>query len=72
MVERLPKDPLITPELIADHGLTPDEYERLKGILKRERTILGMMPHPERAAEPGLGSSDGQKIIVSLLKNIAK
>lgn len=38
MVERLPKDPLITPELIADHGLTPDEYERLKGILKREPT----------------------------------
>ena len=38
MVESLPKDPLITPELIADHGLTPDEYERLKGILKREPT----------------------------------
>lgn len=38
MVERLPKDSLITPELIADHGLTPDEYERLKGILKREPT----------------------------------
>ena len=38
MVESLPKDPSITPELIADHGLTPDEYERLKGILKREPT----------------------------------
>ncbi|MBO7543778.1 phosphoribosylformylglycinamidine synthase subunit PurL [bacterium] len=38
MVESLPKDPLITPELIADHGITPDEYERLKGILKREPT----------------------------------
>jgi phosphoribosylformylglycinamidine synthase len=29
-------DPAITPELIARHGLTPDEYERIKTILKRE------------------------------------
>ena len=29
-------EPAITPELIAKHGLTPDEYERIKTILKRE------------------------------------
>lgn len=29
-------DPAITPELIAKHGLTPDEYQRIKDILKRE------------------------------------
>jgi phosphoribosylformylglycinamidine synthase subunit PurL len=29
-------DPLITPELIAKHGLTPEEYERICGILGRE------------------------------------
>ena len=29
-------DPLITPELIAKHGLTPEEYERIRGILGRE------------------------------------
>src|SRR5271156_449639 len=29
-------DPAITPELIADHGITPEEYERIKGILGRE------------------------------------
>ena len=29
-------DPLITPELIAKHGLTPEEYERISGILGRE------------------------------------
>jgi phosphoribosylformylglycinamidine synthase II len=28
--------PQITPELIAKHGLTPEEYERIKSILKRE------------------------------------
>src|SRR5476651_980610 len=29
-------DPLVTPELVAKHGLTPDEYQRIKDILKRE------------------------------------
>jgi len=28
-------DPAITPELIAKHGLTPEEYERIQSILKR-------------------------------------
>ncbi len=29
-------DPAITPELIAKHGITPDEYSRIKEILGRE------------------------------------
>jgi phosphoribosylformylglycinamidine synthase subunit PurL len=29
-------EPAITPELIAKHGITPDEYERIKTILGRE------------------------------------
>ncbi len=29
-------DPAITPELIARHGLTPDEFQRIKDILQRE------------------------------------
>ena len=29
----------MTPELVEEHGLTPDEYERLLGILGREPTI---------------------------------
>src|ERR1700674_1293518 len=29
-------DPPITPELVAKHGLTPDEFERIKKILGRE------------------------------------
>jgi phosphoribosylformylglycinamidine synthase subunit PurL len=29
-------DPTVTPELVQKHGLTPDEYDRLKGILGRE------------------------------------
>ena len=32
----LPPDPEITPALIAKHGITPDEYERIQGILGRK------------------------------------
>jgi phosphoribosylformylglycinamidine synthase subunit PurL len=31
-------DPAITPELVQKHNLTPDEYQKLKGILGREPT----------------------------------
>jgi phosphoribosylformylglycinamidine synthase len=29
-------DPMVTPELVAEHGLTPEEFERIKVILGRE------------------------------------
>src|SRR2546429_3445929 len=29
-------EPAITPELVQKHNLTPDEYEKVKGILQRE------------------------------------
>jgi len=31
-----PGDPIVTPELVAKHGLTPEEFERIKKILGRE------------------------------------
>jgi len=30
----------ITPDLVAEHGLSPDEYQRLLGVLGREPTFL--------------------------------
>jgi phosphoribosylformylglycinamidine synthase subunit PurL len=32
-------EPAITPELVAQHGLKPDEYERFKGLLGRQPTF---------------------------------
>jgi phosphoribosylformylglycinamidine synthase len=29
-------DPVITPELVAKHGITPEEFQRIKDILKRD------------------------------------
>ncbi len=38
----------------------------IAGILNRERNVLGMMPHPERATEPLMGSSDGLAVFESM------
>ncbi|MGA8593582.1 MAG: phosphoribosylformylglycinamidine synthase subunit PurQ [Bryobacteraceae bacterium] len=38
----------------------------IAGILNEERTVMGMMPHPERAADPLLGNTDGLVILKSL------
>jgi len=40
----------------------------IAGICNRERNVVGMMPHPERAAEAVLGSEDGRFIFQSLVE----
>jgi len=39
----------------------------IAGIFNEKKNVLGMMPHPERAAEDILASQDGLKIFQSLL-----
>jgi phosphoribosylformylglycinamidine synthase subunit PurQ / glutaminase len=43
----------------------------IAGVLSRERNVLGLMPHPERATEPLMGSSDGLVIFRSLVGAMA-
>ena len=39
----------------------------IAGITNKNRNILGMMPHPERAYQDFHVSKDGKKIIESIL-----
>ena len=39
----------------------------IAGILNEKRNVLGMMPHPERAAESLLGSDDGIELFKSMI-----
>lgn len=39
----------------------------IAGISNAEGNVFGMMPHPERAADPDLGNTDGLAIFESLL-----
>jgi len=45
--------------------------ENIAGITNKEKNILGMMPHPERASEEILGSADGRAIFHSLTVHMA-
>jgi len=45
--------------------------DNIAGICNTRRNILGMMPHPERAVEDILGSSDGKRIFESVLNELA-
>ena len=42
----------------------------IAGIFNENRNVLGMMPHPERAGESILGSSDGLAIFESVIGNM--
>ena len=40
----------------------------IAGVLNKERNVMGMMPHPERATEPLIGSTDGLVVFESMLR----
>ena len=44
----------------------------IAGIVNRAYNVLGMMPHPERACEPLLGSEDGKIIFASVVRELSK
>ena len=40
----------------------------IAGILSKERNVMGLMPHPERACDPLMGSSDGLAVFQSMMQ----
>lgn len=46
--------------------------EDIAGITNKEGNIIGLMPHPERAMEDLLGSSDGKKLFQSIVNHLRK
>ena len=44
----------------------------IAGICSRERNVLGLMPHPERASEMALGSADGAVIFRSMVDSLSR
>lgn len=45
--------------------------DNIAGICNREGNVLGMMPHPERAAEEELGNTDGRTLLQAYLNYFA-
>ncbi|MBZ0170014.1 phosphoribosylformylglycinamidine synthase [Candidatus Methylomirabilis lanthanidiphila] len=46
--------------------------DHIAGICNERRNVLGLMPHPERAAEPILGSEDGGLMFASILDTFVR
>jgi phosphoribosylformylglycinamidine synthase len=44
----------------------------IAGICSERRNVVGMMPHPERACEPVLGSGDGLVLFESVVRVLAE
>jgi phosphoribosylformylglycinamidine synthase subunit PurQ / glutaminase len=56
----------------ADEWWSPNGSTRaIAGIINEAGNVLGLMPHPERAVDPLLGSADGLAVFESLLARVA-
>lgn len=44
--------------------------DQIAGVMNRQGNVLGMMPHPERALEDIVGSSDGLKLFQSIINQV--
>ena len=53
------------------NGDNPNGSESdIAGVYDASRRVLGMMPHPERAIAPSLGSADGWPLFESILESL--
>ncbi len=62
-----------TPDGREDAAANPNgSLANIAGVCNRERNVLGLMPHPERAVEAALGSADGLVILRSLIESLKR
>jgi phosphoribosylformylglycinamidine synthase len=74
---RLNGDNRIAFRYAMDNGEITDEanpngsLENIAGVLSENRRVLGVMPHPERLADPLLGGTDGRPMFDALVEAAA-
>ena len=56
---------------VADAANPNGSVHDIAGICNAGRNVVGLMPHPERASEPWLGSADGRVVLASVVKAYA-
>ncbi len=55
---------------VTDAANPNGSLNNIAGILSELGNVAGMMPHPERAVEPALGSDDGMMILQSIVERV--
>ena len=57
---------------LSDEANPNGSLHAIAGVCNRERNVEGLMPHPERASEPELGSADGRRILEALVASLVR
>jgi phosphoribosylformylglycinamidine synthase len=55
---------------LSDEANPNGSARAIAGVCNRARTVVGLMPHPERASEPALGSADGRRVLEALIRSL--
>lgn len=59
----------VEPDGVVSTAASPNGSQRnIAGVFNAGRTVLGMMPHPERLADPLLGGTDGRPMFDGLVE----
>lgn len=62
----------VTPGGKPDAAANPNgSRHNIAGILNEGGTVLGLMPHPERLADPALGGEDGRPFFRSIVEHLS-
>jgi phosphoribosylformylglycinamidine synthase len=62
----------VGPDGREDETANPNGSARnIAGVYSETKSVLGLMPHPERLAEPELGGTDGEGLFKSLLESLS-
>jgi len=56
---------------ISPAGNPNGSLNNIAGICNRRGNVMGMMPHPERAADPMLGNTEGLSVFKGVLESLA-
>ena len=56
---------------VTDAANPNGSLHNIAGICNASRNVVGLMPHPERACEPALGSADGRVVLQSVVQAFA-
>ena len=57
---------------VSDEANPNGSLNGIAAICNKDRNVLGMMPHPERASENLLGSNDGRAIFLSMAVSLSQ
>ena len=55
----------------AGDGNPNGSLDSIAGVFNKTKTVLGMMPHPERLADPALGGTDGKPLFDGMVEALS-